>query len=347
MIRGAIAVAVLLLLACAAEAGAPSAPLRERLEAVTERGLPAGADFTVRAAVRPAAMRLGEAVTYRGWVVVPSGLTVRWARPEGGGAFSWSGLATRRARTFPGTKAGYGRSDTAWVESRLQCFTLGTVAVAGLAFRVAAGTPGAQPLEGRLPTVHLRVLPVVPATDTSAELKPVRGPLAAPWWERVPWRLVVLGALASIAIALLVLRLRKRGVTAAAAPAPAAVIRDPAARALAELEALRGLRLPEHGRFGEHAFHLTRILRRFLEATAGTPRPGDTTPELLLHLEAAPLERGDLDRVAGLLRLWDQVKFARVPSTAEEARRAEAAVEELARRRLAPPQAAAPEGKVA
>ncbi|MBI5710167.1 MAG: DUF4129 domain-containing protein [Candidatus Eisenbacteria bacterium] len=144
-----------------------------------------------------------------------------------------------------------------------------------------------------------------------------------------------------------VLGLRRRSRRVAAGPVPAAVVQDPAARALAELEALRGLHLPEHGRFAEHAFHLTRVLRRFLEATAGTPRPGDTTPELLGHLEAARLEPGDLERMGRLLRLWDQVKFARVPSTVEEARRAETSVEELARRRPAPAEAGAPAGKVA
>ena len=73
------------------------------------------------------------------------------------------------------------------------------------------------------------------------------------------------------------------------------------------------------GRFAEHAFHLTRIARCFLEAIAGTPRPGDTTPELIQHLESSSLDHADLVRIAGLFRIWDRLKFARAPSSVEEA----------------------------
>ena len=119
--------------------------------------------------------------------------------------------------------------------------------------------------------------------------------------------------------------------------------RDPAAQALAELEALRRLKLPASARFAEHAFQLGRIVRRFLEATAGTPRPGDTTPEFVTHLEAARLSPEDVQRIRDLMRFWDRVKFARAPETPEEAVQAESAVENLVRR-LAPkaPAAAAP-----
>jgi hypothetical protein len=143
---------------------------------------------------------------------------------------------------------------------------------------------------------------------------------------------VVLGLAAAV---LLVWRLRRRKVKAEPMQAPAR--KHPAAEALDALAALRGLRLPEHGRFAEHAFHLTRILRRLLEATEATPRPGDSTPELLGHLEAARLEPADLRRLGELLAAWDRVKFARAASSLEEAGRAEAAVEDLVRRRLPAP----------
>ena len=97
--------------------------------------------------------------------------------------------------------------------------------------------------------------------------------------------------------------------------------------ALEALEALRRLRLPEQGRFAGHAFELTRILRRFLEATQGTPRPGDSTPELVVHLGATQLAPAERKRVAELLAAWDRVKFACAASSPEEARSAEYAVE--------------------
>jgi hypothetical protein len=63
-----------------------------------------------------------------------------------------------------------------------------------------------------------------------------------------------------------------------------------------------------------------------------TTRPGDTTPELVAHLRLAGLEADDLAHLAGLLRAWDQVKFAREPFTLEEAVRAERATEAFLRR---------------
>ncbi|MGH7730201.1 MAG: hypothetical protein ACRENJ_03025, partial [Candidatus Eiseniibacteriota bacterium] len=114
---------------------------------------------------------------------------------------------------------------------------------------------------------------------------------------------------------------------------------DPRAEALAALAELRALHLPEEERFAEHAFRLGRILRRFLEATTGVTRPGDTTPELVGHLREAGLEPDDLMRLSGLLRIWDRIKFARAPFTLDEAIRAERAIETFLRR----PQAAAAE----
>src|SRR6185436_17658428 len=84
--------------------------------------------------------------------------------------------------------------------------------------------------------------------------------------------------------------------------------------------------------FGEHALALTAILRRFLEATVTTPRPGDTSIELLERLRASRLHADELVRLEGLLGLWDRVKFARAPLTETEARGCEQAVEAYVRR---------------
>jgi hypothetical protein len=119
-------------------------------------------------------------------------------------------------------------------------------------------------------------------------------------------------------------------VTAAPEAPPAAP--DPLAEALAALAALRAMHLPEHGRFAEHAFRLGQILRRYLEAVTAVTRPGDTSPELVAHLREAGLEADDLARLAGLLRVWDRIKFAREPFTLDEAIRAERASEAFLRR---------------
>jgi len=320
----------------AAAPGAPRAgsaappPAAAPADAAADSGLAGGArPWPARVTARPARVALAQPIEYRAWVLVPRAASARWLKPDGGGAMTWGALQARRA---PG--GGRAALDTLVLESRLQIFAIGPVTVPGPAFRVT-GVPGGG--VRRLPTVRVWVTPSPGVADSAADLKPVRGPLAAPWWERVPWRIVLLVALALLALAALIVawRRRRRRVVAAPATAPMALARDPAEVVLAELAALRARRLPEQGHFAEHALELTRIARRFLEATAGTPLPGDTTPELVGHLEAARLDPADVARVAALLGTWDRIKFARAPATIEEARRAEAAVEELARRRLA------------
>lgn len=215
------------------------------------------------------------------------------------------------------------------IEVPLQAFALGQLSVPGLRFEI---DDGRGPRIYRLPTVTLTVVPVLSAADSSADFRAVHGPLAAPWWERVPWTWVILGLLGVTAIVALVVWRRWRRRAPAAAPLSAPEARDPRLEALAALAALRGLNLPEHGRFAEHAFRLGQILRRYLEVVTRTTRPGDTTPELVAHLRQAGLEPDDLARLSGLLRAWDQVKFAREPFTLDEAIRAERATEAFLRR---------------
>jgi hypothetical protein len=144
----------------------------------------------------------------------------------------------------------------------------------------------------------------------------------------VPWLWVIVGLLIAAAIVWLIRRLRKRKPVAVAAPvAQVAPRRDPVAQALGDLRALRARGLPEAGEFSEHAFLLGRILRRYLESTVAVMRPGDTTPELIEHLRLADLPEAELGRLSGLLRVWDRIKFARDPFTADEAHRAEDSVE--------------------
>jgi hypothetical protein len=331
MKRGGGALAVLALaagtaLATPATRSLPVAPVSTR--DIPSRGVPC------QASVRPGMVRIGQPVLYRGRVVMPRGAVLRWQTPVGGGAFEWGSPRTRRIPAYSGSRSRSGEvllADTLEVEFSLQAFTPGVLAVPGLGFEMR--DPGGVRRSGRLPTLRLAVVSVVSPEDTSAALHPLRGPLGAPWWERVSWRLVGLVALGVLVLAFLLWRLRRRRAPAAE-PVRVRPAKDPATAALEALEALRGLHLPEQGRFAEHAFHLTRVLRRFLEATQGAPRPGDTTPELLTHLGATPLTAADVERLGGLLAAWDRVKFARAASSPEEAHRAETAVEELARRRL-------------
>ena len=278
-------------------------------------------------------VKLGQPVLYRGWITGGDPARVRFVAPDSGGAFTWGPLRALvrapggKATSRDAASASFSDFDTVFVEATLQGFASGDLAVPGLGFELDDGT---GPRPGRFPVARLVVVPMLTAADTSARLRGLRGPLAAPWWERVPWTLAALVTVGLAALVAGIVGLRRRQ-TVVAAPAPVAA-RDPMTQALAELEALRRIGLPARARFAEHAFQLGRIVRRFLEATAGTPLPGDTTPEFVGHLEAARLEAQDLERIGSLMRFWDRVKFARAEESTDEAARAEQSVESLVRR---------------
>ncbi|TMQ48525.1 MAG: hypothetical protein E6K72_13010, partial [Candidatus Eisenbacteria bacterium] len=266
--------------------------------------------YSIGVTLSRAVVKLGERAIYRGWITGGDPARVRFLAPDSGGAFTWGPLRATvlaphgKASGRDPAGAAFADFDTLFVATSLQAFVSGDLVVPGLAFEL---DDGGGPRGGRFPVARLVVVPMLTAADTSARLRGLRGPLAAPWWEMVPWTLVALVA-AGVAVAVALALRRRRPATIAPAQAAA---RDPAAQALAELEALRRLGLPARARFAEHAFQLGRIVRRFLEEAAGTPLPGDTTPEFVGHLEAARLEAQDLQRIGSLMHFWDRVKFAR------------------------------------
>jgi hypothetical protein len=283
------------------------------------------------AEIAPPAAGLGEALTYRVTVRGGGPFKVRFLPPDAGGAFTWGRLTAWDELHPGGPKVGPG----AWIdgpavaEVPLQVFAHGEITVPGLLIDV---DDGRGPRRLRVPTAKVAIAPTVSASDTSADLRPVRGPLAAPWWERVPWTLVTVAILALALAWFLWWRWRnRRKRPVVAAPVPVARPVDPLVTALNELAALRRLGLPAKGEYAEHAFRLTRIVRRFVESVTGATRPGDSTPELVAHLAATSLAEDEVKRLEGLLRYWDRIKFARVPTTPEESVRAEQSVEEFLR----------------
>lgn len=309
----------------AASASAPEAPPALH---------PSRPPYRLRASVGPPVARLGERLLYRGGVSEGGPGSVRLLPLETGGAFTWGTPKVFknegwRRKALPQPYARYWDLDTMAYEIPLQIFTLGRLSIPGLLLEI---DDGRGPKRYRLPMVELTVVPVLSAADSAAEFHALHGPLAAPWWERVPWTMVILGLLGVAAIVTLVVWRRPARAVQGTAPAASQESSDPLSEALAALEALRRLDLPEHGRFAEHAFRLGQILRRYLEAVTGTTRPGDTTPELVAHLRQAGLEGDDLARLSGLLRVWDRVKFAREPFSLEDAVRSERAAEAYLRR---------------
>jgi hypothetical protein len=172
--------------------------------------------------------------------------------------------------------------------------------------------------------------------------------LPAPWWARVPWLWIAAGlaltALLVWIVRLLVLR-RKPGARAPTAPVPEEAPEIVARRRLAALVARR---LPEAGQTYEHGSELADLLRRFAERRFESPRPGDTTRELLRHLAArGGVTAEDLATLSGILAACDLTKFARRPYDADRAHEAERDAARLIETWRARPAAAARVGPAA
>jgi hypothetical protein len=347
-LRGALALAALYLMAtgqvgsCAGDrhrAGAAGDGALQKIETPWTRvpnGAPGPAIYT-RVIVTPSPAKVGEAIHYLAVIRAGSDQRVQFDPPRSGGDLTWSNVRAGRKHPARWKQSAYEAADSVWMEARLQVFTTGLVDIPGPLAKLGPANAWSKGGTIRLPTAHVMIAPTVTSADSNQSLRGLHGPLAAPWWERLPLAAIV--AVLALVVAWLVvlqkLRQRKRKPvrrTSAPVAPPARPRIDPAAEALRALFTLRAKKLPAQQRFGEHALELTAILRRFLEATVTTPRPGDTSGELLERLRASRHEKSDLERLEGLLGLWDRVKFARAPLTEEEAARCEEAVEGYVRR---------------
>lgn len=285
--------------------------------------------------IRPSPASVGQKLAYRGAAVVEPGVRVHYVRPRSGGSFTWSDMSIRRVPFASQGASQWAGRDSVVFEASLQVFDTGAVAIPGPQVRLEGVSWSTRPFTTRLPTAHVLILSSLTAADSAAEFLGLRGPLSAPWWERISWSRILAGVLAVVALLLFIRILRRRKpapvVARSRAAAPRAR-RDAATEALEALAALRSDRWPEKGRFDQHAFELTRILRRYLEATFVVPRPGDTTEELVERLRQSRHAEDQVARLAGLLGVWDRLKFARAASSVPEAHASESAVEDVIQR---------------
>jgi hypothetical protein len=195
----------------------------------------------------PAVVALGQRVTYRaGLSPTAEPGTIRLLPSEQGGAFTWGTPRVfqhpgwrRRPAPHPYARFDVHSLDTMGIEVPLQAFALGVLTVPGIRLEV---DDGRGPRIVQLPNLQLTVVPVLTPADSNADFRAAHGPLAAPWWERVPWTWVILGLLLVAGVVALLVWRRRRRRGPAAAPVARPEVRDPRAEALAALQALRAAR---------------------------------------------------------------------------------------------------------
>jgi hypothetical protein len=177
---------------------------------------------------------------------------------------------------------------------------------------IAIGLEGAPPHATAADTLStpsglsIEVRSVLPAEGEGVEPAAADPPQRLPvptafWWTAGGF------AATSAALALLLAR-RKRKRAGASQPTALAPLAE-LERALAALGGAEPV--------AAHAV-LSLALRRFLGRTLSLPAAESTTSELAARLANRPLDRATVQRTVKLLRVVDQVKFARRPAGADE-----------------------------
>lgn len=157
-----------------------------------------------------------------------------------------------------------------------------------------------------LPALFVKsVLPADSAQRVPKGARPLLPvPAVLPWWW---WIAALAGALAiGLLVWLLSRRRRVRG-----------PVGDPLADAEREFDRIERLGLVSAGEAGRHAVLMSDVLRRYLAARLSTTL-AHTSREMLVALQGAPTVSHD--RLGRVLGIADQVKFARAPISAEDAR---------------------------
>ncbi|MCP9234420.1 hypothetical protein [Lewinella sp. JB7] len=145
---------------------------------------------------------------------------------------------------------------------------------------------------------------VVSAEDDILPIKPI---IEEPRNLLDYWWVFALLALTLIVVGVREYRRRRAAVAPPPPPPPPAHV-----RALAELDALEARQLWQNGQTDAYYVELTHILRAYLEARFGIPALELTTRQITTRLQSQEgLAVAEREELAQLLRLSDEVKFAK------------------------------------
>lgn len=187
---------------------------------------------------------------------------------------------------------------------RLSAYRVGELTVPPIAvsFTGPRGETGRAETAPHLLTVRSVILPDEDATD----IKPLKPQLPIPGLlgsELVRLIFAAIGLVAVLtAVAIVVLLLRRPKERAVDGLAPAG-------RALAELEALGVLGLPEKGRSADHYEQMTAILRRYVADQYQLPAAERTPRELRLEMERAGVDPQQRAAIFEILEEGEIVRF--------------------------------------
>src|SRR5438093_360246 len=182
-----------------------------------------------------------------------------------------------------------------------------------IAYQSPAGEPGITPTT-EIPIVITSVIQPGEITDDIKPAKPqLRLPNAAP---QIP-QVAIQVALALVVLVMLAFLIRQTRRSAGRRPKDTEmdeVLLTPAQRALAELNPVAALGLPEKGRYAEHYALLSKTLRAYVRDRFGLSAGERTPRELREDMLRAGIDRTETATIYEILREGETARFHRAVS---------------------------------
>jgi hypothetical protein len=207
------------------------------------------------------------------------------------------------------TKIGNGRTRYTF-RYRVTAFRVGDLLFpqVNVAYRSPDGVPGVAPT----PEIPIVITSVVQPGEATTDIKPakpqLRLPTAAPQIPQLAIQ-VALGIVVLAMLALIVRQTRRAAARRAKGAAMDEVLLTPAQRALAELNRVASLGLPEKGRYAEHYALLSKTLRAYVRDRFGLSANERTPRELREDMLRAGIDRSEIATIYEILREGESARF--------------------------------------
>ncbi len=194
---------------------------------------------------------------------------------------------------------------------RITAFRVGNLVFPqiNVAYQSPAGVPGVVPT-AEIPVVVTSVIQPGEATDEIKPAKPqLRLPTAAPQIPQLAIQ-VALVVVVLVMLALIIWQTRRAAARRRAKDAEMdEVLLTPAQRAMAELNRVASLGLPEKGRYAEHYALLSKALRGYVRDRFGLSANERTPRELREDMLRAGVDRTEIATIYEILKEGESARF--------------------------------------
>lgn len=194
---------------------------------------------------------------------------------------------------------------------RITAFRVGNLVFPqiNVAYQSPAGVPGVVPT-AEIPIV---ITSVIQPGEATADIKPakpqLRLPTAAPQIPQLAIQ-VALAVVVLVMLALIIWQTRRASARRRAKDADLGdVLLTPAQRAMAELNRVASLGLPEKGRYAEHYALLSKTLRAYVRDRFGLSANERTPRELREDMLRAGVDRTEIATIYEILREGESARF--------------------------------------